>query len=431
MVSENTSTHTPTFWAAPDLAKAGYPVFPSKDKEPTVEGGFYACTTDVSQVAEWITEGREHHDVAVATGLVSGVVVIDADTPEAFEALDCSNPEARRGGVPEQPDVEIVACDQNGVTKYHLAAAKVVGTDVKGATAQLDPNGGAEWQIIVSFTGDGQRKWSDLTAATVGKKVAVVLDGLVLSDPVIQSRIDGDAQISGSFTQKSSAELSNTLKYGALPLSFTASQVEVISPTLGEDQLRAGLLAGGLGLAIVVVYALLYYRILGVVTILGLVVSGLFVYASVSLLGSSIGFALTLAGIAGFIVSVGITADSFVVYFERLKDEMKSGRTPRVAADRAWVRARRTVISADIVSILAAVILYYLSVGSVRGFAFTLGLSTLIDLTVVFLFTRPLVSWLSRFRWFANPRISGLLSPDEDVEPAAPVRRRTAAAKEA
>ncbi len=305
---------------------------------------------------------------------------------------------------------------------------------MQGASAQLDQQLGNEWQVIVDFTGKGQNKFTDLTAATLGKQVAIVLDGVVLSAPTIQSRIDSDAQITGNFNQKSANDLANTLKYGALPLSFQNSQVEVVSATLGDDQLSAGLLAGGLGLAVVVLYALAYYRVLGLVTVLGLTVSGIITFAAVSILGDVIGFALSLAGIAGFIVAVGITADSFVVFFERLKDEIRDGRTPRTAADRAWVRARRTILSANTVSFLSAIILYFLSVGSVRGFAFTLGLSTLIDVLVVFLFTRPLVSWLVRYRWFTNPTVSGMAVSKDNPPPALdPLRARptTTTTKEA
>ena len=355
----------------------------------------------------------------------TGVRTGDKYTPAAFAALDCNNEDNIRGGSNDNPDDEIIACSSDGSEKYRLAKAEVVGTDVKTATAgRADLTG--EWQIIVDFTGKGQNKFTALTERTIQKRVAIVLDGVVLSAPTIQDRIDGDAQITGDFTQKSAQDLANTLKYGALPLSFQPGQVEVVSPTLGKDQLNAGLLAGGIGLIVVVIYSLLYYRVLGVVTILGLIVSGLLTYATVAILGKQIGFALSLAGIAGFIVAVGITADSFIVYFERLKDEIREGRTPRSAADRAWVRARRTILSADTVSFLGAIILYFLSVGSVRGFAFTLGLSTLIDVAVVFLFTRPLVSWLAKFDWFTNERLSGLARP-RDAEPiVTPAARRTA-----
>jgi preprotein translocase subunit SecD len=345
-----------------------------------------------------------------------GVHTGDPYTLQAFAALDCSKAENRRGGVDDNPDAQIVACSEDGSEKYQLDVAKVRGNDVKGATAQRAQTTG-EWQVIVSFTGKGQNRFTDLTAAVVNlpdprNRVAIVLDAVVISAPTIQSRIDADAQITGSFTQKTSADLANTLKYGALPLSFNPGQTQTVSPTLGRDQLHSGLLAGGIGLIAVVIYSLLYYRMLGFVTIASLLTSGLLVYASICILGKQIGFALSLAGIAGFIVAVGITADSFVVFFERLKDEIKEGRTPRSAVDRAWVRARRTILSADTVSFLAAIILYFVSVGGVRGFAFTLGLSTLLDVVVVFLFTRPLISWLSHFAWFSNHRFTGFYGPD-------------------
>ena len=336
----------------------------------------------------------------------------DVFTPQAFQALDCSNELARQGGIVDKADTQIVACSDDGAVKYQLDVAKVVGTDVAGATSGLDPQLGNEWQISVNFTGEGQSRWTRLTEQTVGKQVGIVLDGVVLSAPTIQDVISGDAQISGSFTQESSKELANTLKFGALPLTFEPQEEVTVSPTLGGDQLRAGLLAGGIGLAAVVVYSLLYYRALGVVTIASLLVSGLLTYASISILGKSIGFALSLAGIAGFIVAVGITADSFVVFFERLKDEIKQGRAPRSAVDRAWTRARRTILSADTVSFLAAIILYTVSVGNVRGFAFTLGLATLLDVIIVFLFTRPLVSFVSRYAWFTKSRWTGFFGPD-------------------
>ncbi|MCW2778509.1 MAG: protein-export rane protein SecD [Frankiales bacterium] len=357
---------------------------------------------------------------AASPSAAAGPAVKSGDpySPAAFAALDCSNKDARAGGSNDKPEQPIVSCSDDGAVKYHLDVAKVVGTDVKGATAALDQQTGSQWQIVVAFTGKGQDKFTNLTAATINKQVAIVLDGITLSAPTIQQRIDSDAQITGNFDQKSSQRLANTLKYGALPLSFDNSQVEVVSATLGKDQLHAGLIAGGLGLLAVVVYSILYYRVLGLVTVLGLSLSGLLLYAAVTVLGKQIGFALSLAGIAGFIVSVGITADSFVVYFERLKDEVREGRTPRSAADRAWVRARRTILSADTVSFLAAVILYFLSVGSVRGFAFTLGLSTVVDIAVVFLFTRPLVSFLTRFPWFTNPTVSGMAAPRNAPDPA-------------
>ena len=357
------------------------------------------------------------------------VLTGDPATDANFAALDCSDPANRRGvGDTDKPDGQIVACSKDGAVKYKLDVAKVVGTDVKGATSGPIQQGTGGYQVLVSFNGPGQDKFTELTKNTIGKQVAVVLDGVVQSAPTINSRIDSDAQITGSFTQKSAQELANVLKFGALPLTFVAQEEQTVSPTLGTDQLHSGLLAGGIGLLAVVLYSLLYYRALGLVTISSLLVSAVLTYAAICILGERIGFALSLAGIAGFIVAVGITADSFVVYFERLKDEIKEGRTPRSAVDRAWVRARRTILSADTVSFLAAIILYFVSVGGVRGFAFTLGLSTLLDVVVVFLFTRPLVSLLSRYRWFSRSGPTGFHGPDGgqpvSTQVSAPAARR-------
>ncbi len=340
----------------------------------------------------------------------------DPYTAQSYAALDCSNKKARAGGAPDVPKLEIVACDTKGTTKYHLAIAKVVGKDIKGANVGSDSTG-LGVQVNLQFKGGGQDRWTNLTKEAFGataptNQVAITLDGVVVSAPVIQSVINSDAQITGNFTQKEGQDLANELKYGALPLSFEAGDATVVSATLGDDQLKSGLLAGGIGLAAVVLYCLLYYRALGLVTIASLLVSGGLTYGMICVLGAEFGFALSLAGIAGLIVSVGITADSFVVYFERLKDEIKEGRTPRSAVDRAWVRARRTILSADTVSILAAVILYFVSVGGVRGFAFTLGLSTMLDIVVVFMFTRPLITLLSRYRWFSKSRLTGFFGPD-------------------
>jgi preprotein translocase subunit SecD len=339
-----------------------------------------------------------------------------ADTPptdaiQRFAALTCNKTDVRTANSANDPAGNwTVACDKDGATKYLLKPATVIGTDVAGASATIPTTQGGtgQWTVDVQFTSSGQAKFTKLTEATVGKQVAIVLDGVVQSAPTINERISGSAQISGSFTQADANDLANILKYGALPLTFDKSQAESISATLGADSLQAGLIAGGIGLFLVLIYSFLYYRALGFITIASLAVSGLMVYASVSLLGAAIGFTLSLAGVAGLIVAVGVTADSFVVFYERVKDELREGRTIRTGVDRAWVRARRTIISADTVSLLAAVALYLLSIGSVRGFAFTLGLSTLLDLIVVFLFTHPLVAILVRRPFFSTGRFSGL-----------------------
>jgi preprotein translocase subunit SecD len=234
-------------------------------------------------------------------------------------------------------------------------------------------------------------------------QAAIVLDALVVSSPrIIEAINSGSAQITGNFTQTDATDLSNVLKYGALPLAFDRGEVQQVSPTLGSDQLRAGLIAGGLGLLLVVLYSLLYYRGLGIVSVGSLVVAGVITYLSFLLLGKYIGFTLTLAGIAGAIVSIGITADSFIVYFERLRDEVREGRSLKTAVETGWQRARHTVIVADFVSLIASALLYFFAVGGVRGFAFTLGLTTFVDLFVVFFFTKPLVSLLARTKFYSR-----------------------------
>lgn len=330
-----------------------------------------------------------------------------------YEAVKC--PTYKPDTANEKPNEFIVACQKDNSVKYLLDPARLVGTDVKGATATIPQTqtGSGEWTVDVSFTGSGQKKFTQLTKDTVNatpptNQVAIVLDGIVQSAPVTQSVIPGDASITGNFTEKEATDLADVLKYGALPLAFDRDQAQSISATLGTQSLHAGLLAGAIGLGLVIIYSLIYYRLLAMVTVVSLCVSALLVYASVVLLGQAINFTLTLAGIAGLIVAVGITADSFVVYFERLKDEVREGRTMRTAVEVGWTRARRTILSADTVSLLAAVILYIVSIGDVRGFAFTLGLSTLLDIVVVFLFTKPFVTLLMRRRFWATSKFSGL-----------------------
>jgi preprotein translocase subunit SecD len=318
---------------------------------------------------------------------------------------------------------QAVACDTS--TKYLLDVAKVLGTDVSNANSTINPQNNQR-TVTLSFTGGGQQKWTDLTKEAYNNNkdpkcdatnavdtnsrcfVAVVLDNSIISAPAIQSVIPGNAEITGSFTKASADALANQLRYGALPLTFTTSEAQTISATLGTEQLRAGLLAAGVGMVLVVIYAFFYYRLLGTVIFLSLILSGLLVFGALIVLGRQIGFTLTLAGIAGFIVSLGVAADSFVIYFERLKDEIRDGRSPRSAVPRAWARARRTIISANTISIMAAVVLYIVSVGSVKGFAFALGLATVLDLVVVFLFRHPIMTMFANTKAFLSPRVSGL-----------------------
>ncbi|HEU0127993.1 MAG TPA: SecD/SecF family protein translocase subunit, partial [Pseudonocardiaceae bacterium] len=248
-----------------------------------------------------------------------------------------------------------------------------------------------------------------------------------ISAPVVNSPIlNGQAVIEGSradpFTQESASGLANSLKYGALPLSFDIEQVTNEGPELASNQLRAGIVAGIFGLLLVVIYCLLYYRGLGLVVIASLIIAGLMTYASVLLLGHAYGFTLTLPGIAGLIVAVGITADSFIVYFERLRDEVRDGRTLRTSVETGWVRARTTILAADSVSMLAALVLFVFAIGVVKGFAFALGLTTFIDIFVVFFFTKPMVTLLSRTKFFGQGhKWSGL---DRQHLGMSPLKRR-------
>lgn len=340
-----------------------------------------------------------------------------------YAALDCTIPENRQGTGSDVATDVILACSNDGGAKYILAGAEVLGRQVSKATAAVDTTTGGNWFVSLTFNGEGTKAFGDQTARVVSltapqNQVAIVLDGLVVSAPRINEAIrGGSAQITGNFTQVEAQDLANVLKYGSLPLAFDRGEVQQVSPTLGADQLSAGLLAGGLGLGLVLLYSVLYYRGLGLVTVGSLTVAAGMIYLLVLLLGEWIGFTLTLAGIAGIIVAIGITADSFIVYFERIRDELREGKSLRSAVETGWVRARRTIVVADSVSIIAAVLLYFLAVGGVRGFAFTLGLTTLVDLLVIFAFTKPMMTILSKWKFYASGHpLSGLSKKSSGIE---------------
>lgn len=325
----------------------------------------------------------------------------------AYAGLDCTKPENIQGGFVADPSKWLVTCSRDGSAKYLLEPAFIEGTNVKDATAGI-PQNGASWLVDLEFDSAGSKKLSDASTqlyvkATPQNQFAIVLDGVVFSSPYFKEPIlGGRAQIEGSFSQKTATDLANVLKYGALPVTLNIAEVTTLSPTLGQDQLDAGLLAGLIGLVLVVVYLLLYYRGLGLVAVLSLVAAAFVVFMSFVVLGRQIGVTLTLAGVTGAIVAIGITADSFIIYFERIRDEIREGKSLRAAVDVGWTRARRTILAADFVTGLAAAVLYFLSVGAVRGFAFTLGLTTIIDIAVAFMFTRPLVGFMSQTNWFLS-----------------------------
>ena len=328
-------------------------------------------------------------------------------------------------------DKATFACDASGQMKYLLGPAAIIGQRVVRANSGV-PQGQVSPVVTLEFDETGTSIFSQMTQALVSKQqpanqFAVVLDGVVQSAPRIQTAItNGQAQISGNFTNESAAELANILKFGALPLTFASSQVETVSATLGGEQLRVGLIAGGIGLGLVILYCIAYYRGLGLVVIGSLGVAALATYSSMVVLGEAMGFTLNLPAIAGAIVAIGVTADSFVIYFERIRDEIRDGRSLRSALTTGWVKARPTILVADMVSILSAIVLYILAVGAVKGFAFALGLTTLIDLAVCFFFTKPLVQVLGRTKFFGEGhKLSGLDASHMGVTRDSLLGRRT------
>ncbi|GAS98482.1 preprotein translocase subunit SecD [Mycolicibacterium canariasense] len=323
-----------------------------------------------------------------------------------FQATRCNDEDVLAGN--DDPNLPLVTCSTDHSTVYLLDKSIMSGEQIESASSGLDQQRG-DYVVDVQFKSEGAKIWADFTAANVGTQTAFTLDSQVVSAPEIQEAIPGGrTQITGRFTQDSARELANVLKYGSLPLSFESSEAETVSATLGLTSLRAGLIAGAIGLALVLAYALLYYRVLGLLTALSLVASGAMVFALLVLLGRYINYTLDLAGIAGLIIGIGTTADSFVVFFERIKDEIREGRSYRSAVPRGWARARKTILSGNAVTFLAAAVLYVLAVGQVKGFAFTLGLTTILDVLVVFLVTWPLVYLSTKSATLSKPAFNGL-----------------------
>jgi preprotein translocase subunit SecD len=350
---------------------------------------------------------------------------VDSLPKEYIPGLNALNAQAKnfvcaKNNLPQEDRANrpLVTCDPKTGEVTVLSPTVIEGTDVKSASAVV-PQGQVSWVVALQLKGEGRQTFDTVTEALYqqqqqgndqGSRFAIVLDGEVISAPTTNGHFtDGSSQISGNFTATSSRALANQLKYGALPLTFELNGSSFEGPTLAGTQLKAGLIAGAVGLVLVVVYLLLYYRGLGLVAIASLLVATALTYASALLLGRGVGFTLTLPGIAGLIVAIGITADSFIVFFERLRDEVREGKSLRLAVESGWVRARTTILAADAVSIMAALILFIFAIGVVRGFAFALGLVTLIDVLVVFGFTKPLVSVLARTKFFGEGhRLSGL-----------------------
>jgi preprotein translocase subunit SecD len=298
--------------------------------------------------------------------------------------------------------------DGNVVVRYRLGPTELTGKALKSARAAFNPDS-SQWAVDFTMTSEGGKQFDELAARNVGKQVAIVLDGVVKSAPAIrEANFGGQGQISGDFGEREAKDLALVLRYGSLPVELEPQSTQRVSATLGKDSLRAGVAAGIAGLGLVLLYMVFYYRALGLVVLLGLCVWAMLMWSVIAFLGSTSGLALSLAGAVGIIISVGVTVDSYVVFFERLKDEIRSGKTVRSSVDRGFSRAFRTILAADVSSFIGAALLFWLTVGSVRGFAFFLGLSTLLDVVVAWFFTRPLVALLGRNRVFTEARWLGV-----------------------
>ncbi len=336
------------------------------------------------------------------------------DTPEAEVILPGEPAESAEGAEPPL---------------YRLGSAGAVGADIDDAQATFDQTA-SEWSVLLSFTGEGIDRFNQLAEACFNGQptcargaVAIVLDGTVVSAPTVQnaSFVANEVTITGNFTEEEAKDLALVLRYGALPVQLEQESVSTVSATLGADSLRAGLLAGALGTALVLLYIVAYYRALGVVVAVGLCVWGALQWSIISYLGANQGLALSLAGVTGIVVSVGVTVDSYIVYFERLKDEVRGGRSLRSSVDRSFKRAFRTILAADFSAFLGAFLLWWLTVGAVRGFAFFLGLATVLDVVVAYFFTRPLVALLGRRKAFTSARFMGVARGAVDPQGRQPV----------
>lgn len=358
------------------LGASGGAVLGQSDEGGTDEGG-----TDGGGTGEETTTTGETTPTTLAGEQVEAGQEFDADQP-------------------------IVAEGRDGELLYQLGPAEVTGEVVDDAQARF---AAGQWAVDVDFTGEGSDQWDEMAARYVGQQVAIVLDGVVQSAPTIQTaQFEGSAQITGDFSEGDAKDLALVLRFGALPVELEEISVQEVSASLGRDTLDAGIVAGMVGLGLVALYMIVYYRVLGFVVWLSLAVTGAAVYAIVSWLGQAISLTLTLAGVVGLIVAIGVAVDSNIVYFERLKEEMRKGRTVRSAARRGFRRAFRTIVTADVVTLLGAGLLWLLAIGSVKGFAFYLGLVTFLDLVVSYFFMHPLVMLIGNTRGLAGKRWLGV-----------------------
>jgi preprotein translocase subunit SecD len=424
LVGQNYTTSTTAYRtpAATAKAKASASPSPSASASPSPSASASPSPSPSASPSSSTPKLSTWQDAQAAGG--GEASLLSATVKAQFDRLNCADRNWKSkiyGSNPNNWDntkIQVVTC-YDGL-KYALDKAAVTGQELKqgGSSAQLQDNG--DWWVDLSFNGPGGTAFGNLTSEMYSQykgssseplnEFAIVLDGVPVSIPYVSSAITtGSGVIQGTFTESQANYLANILNYGALPLTFREQSQQTVSAQLGSSQLTAGLLAGAAGLLLVVVYAFLYYRGLGVVAISSLAISALLTYLSIVLLSLYESFTISLAGIAGLIVAIGITADSFVVFFERLRDEVRDGKSLRAAVEHGWRRARRTVLVSDTVSFIAAAVLYKIAVSDVQNFAFTLGLTTLIDVIVVFLFTKPMITLLARTKFYGGGhRLSGL-----------------------
>jgi preprotein translocase subunit SecD len=430
--SSSTAKATPSPSAsATSTAKTSAKIVPAASSSASPKASGTASPKASASVSPSPSASASQPSSAIALGDAS---LVNKETLALFNKVTCKPGDTTEWKIqagyttPEDydnPNVQIVSCDSSG-GKYALDVAKVQGQQIQTATAELSTTSN-QWEVLLNFKNSAVGPWATLTSDQYSKyyvpgadnpetadywlaTIGIVLDGNVITAPETTSSIpNGQAQITGGFTQAQATQLQNVLQYGSLPLNFKILTADTVSASLGRAQLVGGLVAAAIGLALVVIYSFLYYRGLGLVSVSSLLIAGTLAVLAVMLLTKYQNFALELSGIAGLIVAIGITADSFVVFFERLRDEVREGKQLRPAVEAGWKRARRTILVSDTVSFIAAILLYYFSIGEVKGFAYTLGLTTLIDVIVVFLFTKPMVTLLARTKFFGNGHpLSGL-----------------------
>ncbi|EEH63416.1 export membrane protein SecD [Gleimia coleocanis DSM 15436] len=409
------------------LLQAGAPVplaaqAPAEKKEGEEAAPAKTVEEQAMEAADVDKDGKLSEESAKTPENNSDLAWVTEKALYDYLVTDCTKPESLAHGSTDDPAKPLVACNIDGHEKYLLGPVDVEGTDLKAAVAQMGTNSSGQptgqWEVGLQFNSAGAEKFKAVSERLFGfrgvdpvrNRFASVLDGNVVTAPSMNSVIaGGQASISGNFTVESARALANQLQFGSLPLNFTVETEEHISATLGSDHLEKGLWAGIIGLALVMLYLLFQYRGLALLAGGSLVMAAVFTYLSIALLSWLMGYRLSLAGVAGLIISVGITADSFIVYFERVRDEVRSGVNLDSAVNDGWVRARRTIIVSDMVNLLAAAVLYFLAVGGVQGFAFTLGLTTIVDLIVILWFTHPIMELLVRTKFFGGGhKLSGL-----------------------